>query len=148
MQDTVSENRDKWAQVMAVVNKDDSNCEDPNSRSTLLRDFEVVKSTSFFGKICLPFKSPLLVFLCMLYIGLQMGFIICATRNDPEPITLLAGGNWGYFYFVGVGFGILANLYTFAVAFFLDKYSSVKHSSFGPVSVTIFNLLHCISSCF
>ena len=62
------------------------------------------------------YESPVLIILCLVYALVQLGFIICAAIADTGPSEVLNGGGWIYFYIVTIIMGIIANLYTFAVA--------------------------------
>ena len=73
-------------------------------------------------KFLYPFKSPVIVILCMSYTTLQLAFVICAavveTDSGDLKIQPLNGGPWVGIYVVAVFIGSIANMYVFTVAFF------------------------------
>ena len=88
------------------------------SSGELEKSFKEMQSTSFCEKFLYPFRSPLLIILCLFYATLQIAFVNCAASADTGPNEILNGGGWYIFYIIAIIIGILANLYTFAVAGF------------------------------
>lgn len=88
----------------------------------LVEEFNILRSTTFGDKFSYPFKTPMLVVLCMGYGLLQLAFVICAavTMDDMGVIIsqILNGGGWIIYYIVAVVVGVIANLYVFLVAAF------------------------------
>ena len=93
----------------------------------LKKDFRTMRGKSWFQeKFAYPFKSPVLVVLCMLYFASQVAFAVCAVLTDDveidesefevQNLVILNGGNWSKFYTAALVLGVLANLYTFIVA--------------------------------
>jgi ABC-type multidrug transport system fused ATPase/permease subunit len=83
-------------------------------------DFDkLVFRKSWFSKFKHPFKSPMLVIICLLYSVLQLAFIICAARavDDMGVVVthVLNGGGWVIYYIFALIVGIVANLYIFLV---------------------------------
>ena len=100
-------------------------------RADLENNFQNMRGKSWFRvKFAYPFKSPMLVFLCIAYFAIQIGFAVCAVLRDSiftedfdcenvklnDVFVFLNGGNWMKFYLAAVIVGIIANLYTFIVA--------------------------------
>ena len=75
-----------------------------------------MQNIGILTKFFYPFQIPVLVILCLVYSLLQLGFVICAALADTGPPEVLNGGGWIQFYITAVIMGIIANLYTFAVA--------------------------------
>lgn len=82
----------------------------------LENDFNDMRKKGTSKKFFYPFESPVLIILCLVYALLQLGFIVCAALADTGPSEVLNGGGWINFYIAAVIMGIIANLYTFAVA--------------------------------
>lgn len=82
----------------------------------LEKQFNAMRNIGASKKFFYPFKRPMLIILCLVYALLQLGFIICAAVADTGPSKVLNGGGWINFYIVAIVTGIIANLYTFAVA--------------------------------
>lgn len=82
----------------------------------LEKQFNDMRKIGASKKFFYPFESPVLIILCLVYALLQLGFIICAAVADTGPSEVLNGGGWVNFYIVAIITGIIANLYTFAVA--------------------------------
>ena len=94
----------------------------------LRNDFRNMRGKRWFSeKFAYPFKSPVLVVLCIAYFASQVTFAVCAVLtndvvenefgNDVSRYDFLEDGNWDAFYKVSVFLAILANLYTFLVAY-------------------------------
>ena len=85
-------------------------------------DFQKLRSLTFLNKVEYPFKSPLIIFLCMLYAAMQLTFIICAgvAINDMGVVVsqVLNGGGWVVYYIFAIIFGAIANAYVLLVAGF------------------------------
>ena len=89
----------------------------------LKRDFNKMHNKSWCDtKFAYPFRSPVLVFLCMVYTALQLAFVICAgvSASDGGTVmsSILDGGTWVPLFFVGILLGGICNMYVFTVAFF------------------------------
>ena len=93
----------------------------------LKKDFQNMQNKNWFSeKFAYPFKSPVLIVLCIAYFASQVTFAVCAvSTNDVElnefgtevpKFDFLNDGNWHKFYLAAVILGFLANLYTFLVA--------------------------------
>ena len=92
----------------------------------LENDFQDMRGKRFKEKFAYPFKSPVLVVLCIAYFACQVAFAVCAVStnevelnefgNEVPKYDFLNNGSWDSFYKAAVFLGILANLYTFLVA--------------------------------
>ena len=89
------------------------------SSSTLKQQFQAMHN-KVSNKFLFPFQSPVLVVLSIIYGTFQFAFVLCATQaiddNGQTVTVVLNGGGWIIFYGLSVAFGVLANLYVFAVA--------------------------------
>ena len=119
----------------------------------LNKDFRNMRGKSWFRvKFAYPCKSPMLVFLCIAYFAIQLGFAACAVLTDSmftadefDPdvddytyfIVFLNGGNWYKFYIAAVVLGLIANWYTFLVAVFWLLMISVVIGAAGPFGFCI-----------
>lgn len=83
-------------------------------------DFEVIFSKRFLVKFLYPFKTPMLIIVCLVYSALQFAFVVCASLAVDEMgvvvIHILNGGGWVYYYIAAVAVGVIANIYTFVIA--------------------------------
>ncbi len=90
----------------------------------LKKQFKDMRSKSALSdKFAYPFRSPVLVALCIAYAAFQFAFILCAifTVNDAdemEVVVLNNNGGWVIYYIIAVIVGVVANLYVFIVAAF------------------------------
>jgi hypothetical protein len=86
----------------------------------LKKDFEELFHKPWCDKFTYPFKTPLLVIICLGYAVLQLVFVICASQavNEMGEVMthVLNGGGWVYYYLFAIITGIVANLYVFIVA--------------------------------
>ena len=115
-----------------VTNLKDSSKEHANKMKKIMQYVHFVELKKQFrdlhqrrwleDKFLYPFKSPVMVILCMLYTALQLAFVICAAVVESESGDLeihpLNGGPWVGFYVASVFIGGIANMYVFTVAFF------------------------------
>ena len=106
----------------------------------LEKQFKDMRNKGASKKFFYPFESPVLIILCLVYALLQLGFIICAAVADTGPSEVLNGGGWLNFYIAAVIMGIIANLYTFAVAAFWG-------AIIIGVIVAIASLIACLLMC-
>ena len=88
--------------------------------SELKEDFNNLRNTKLVDKLSVPFTSPVLVVVCMVYFGLQLAFVLCAALAVDQStggigIQILNGGGWVVYYFLALVVGIIANIYTFLV---------------------------------
>lgn len=83
----------------------------------------------FCDKVGYPFKSPVLVIVCILYSLAQFGFVLCSvfTVSDsrtlsvydnraPFAVVFLNDGGWAIYVFVAAVAGVIINIYSFVVA--------------------------------
>ena len=79
----------------------------------LKEDFCELRDRAFSTKLFYPFKSPLLVIVCLVYSVCQFAFLLTAiiAIRSGDPGTL-------FFYVFTIAVGIVANVYVFAVAAF------------------------------
>ena len=86
----------------------------------LEEDFQDLRKTHWCEKFGYPFKAPVLIVICVAYVGLHLGFVICAAVavNETGAIVsqILNGGGWAFYYIVVVLVSAIANAYVFAVA--------------------------------
>ena len=82
--------------------------------------FKDMRTKNFCEKFVYPFKSPVLIVLCLIYAALQFAFIMSAALAIDEMGQLVSqilnGGGWIVYYIIAVIVGIIANVYVFAVA--------------------------------
>ena len=90
------------------------------NKPTLKQHFNNIHNKAVSDKVFFPFRSPVLVVLSIIYGAFQFAFILCATLavdDSGQTITVvLNGGGWVIFYGLSVAFGVVANLYVFAIA--------------------------------
>ena len=84
------------------------------------KNFQKMQKGHLCHKFLYPFQSPLIVILCMAYIGCQLGFFICAAVTVDENGQLvgiyLNGGGWVIYYYLTLLLVSLANVYAVLVA--------------------------------
>lgn len=83
-------------------------------------EFQDLRKTHCCEKFGYPFKAPVLIVICVAYVGLHLGFVVCAAVavNETGAIVsqILNGGGWAFYYIVVVIISAIANIYVFAVA--------------------------------
>ena len=112
----------------------------------LTSQYNTLSNTAFLEKLVHPFKSPVLVILCMIYGGAQLAFIICAATATTEMgrvlFQILNGGGWVVYYIIAVVIGVIANLYAFAVA---AVWVTIISAVLALIAFIIF--LFCLAAC-
>ena len=89
--------------------------------SSLKKNFRTLHNKGLSTKFLLPFRSPFLIVLSIVYSGLHLGFIICAilafdSKEMIVPVVLNEGLGWTVSFGCAIGLEVLANIYVFAVA--------------------------------
>ena len=88
----------------------------------LSTQYRILRNTNILDKFIYPFKSPILVILCLAYAGCQLAFVVCAAiaMDETGQIAgqILNGGGWIIYYIIAVAVGVITNFYVFAVAAF------------------------------
>ena len=81
------------------------------NKDQLKEDFCELRDQAFSNKLFYPFKSPLLVIVCLFYSFCQFAFLLTAILaiQSGDPGTV-------FFYVLSIVVGIIANIYVFAVA--------------------------------
>ena len=103
-------------------------------------------------KFLYPFKSPVIVILCMSYTTLQLAFVICAavveTDSGDLKIQPLNGGPWVGIYVVAVFHRQYCKYVCIYCGLFLDRchhfYTDSNSNDYSAHRIDLFNLLSCI----
>ena len=84
------------------------------NKEQLVKDHRDIKNFDCCYKFRYPFKRPLHIFLCFLYIAMLIGFFYCCVKSrDNRPLFdgPLFNGPWDYYYIFVVVFGFIVNWY-------------------------------------
>ena len=74
-------------------------------------DYEDIQNLNFLYKFGYPFKRPIHIILCFLYIAMLIGFFVCCGISG-------SGRAWILYYFSVLVFGLIVNWYVFLVTLF------------------------------
>lgn len=95
-----------------------------NVLGRLVPDFEQLHDRNWCFKFTYPFRTPVIVILCVLYALIQMAFaalsyvILVFADDTAYPDHISTFFFWFIYFSVGTGIGAIANAYAFAVAAF------------------------------
>ncbi len=112
----------------------------------LKKQFTDMREESFLRvKFAYPFRSPVLVTLCIACMAFHFAFLLCAifTGNDAgeiEVVVLNNIGGWVVYCIIGVIVGVVANLYVFIIAGFWTAII------IGVIVLVIIGLVLCLIS--
>ena len=84
----------------------------------LIKDHRDIKNVNCCYKFRYPFKQPLHIFLCFLYITMLIGFFYCCVKSRDNRLWFDGpwfDGPWDYYYIFVVVFGCIVNWYAFLV---------------------------------
>ena len=95
--------KDVWSKVIEITKN--------LNKSQLKEDFLNLRNQPFTNKLFYPFKSPVLVIVCLVYSFSQFAFVLTAILaiRSGDPGTI-------FFYILSIVVGIIANIYVLAVA--------------------------------
>ena len=86
----------------------------------LEEEYKQMRKRNFCDKFLYPFRSPVLVVICLAYMVSQLAFVICGAFAFDElgkaDIVFLNDGGWTIYYFVAAALGVIINIYSFLVA--------------------------------
>ena len=83
--------------------------------TTLEGEYKEMHKKNFCDKFIYPFKSPVLVIICLAYMVSQLAFVVCGALEIDEmgkgETVFLNGGGWSVYYYVAVALGAIVNIY-------------------------------------
>lgn len=88
----------------------------------LKKDLKMLRNRNCCEKIVYPCTTPLLLYISLFYVAMQVSFVACAVFAIDETndlvLVFIDGGLWFLYCMVAIPYGFFVNIYTFGMAVF------------------------------